>query len=152
MERVAGIYVRGDDGKLVLNAGRDLTLTGAQVVNSGSGSQTVLSAGRDLNLTTVTTSASDNLTWDKNNWLKQSTTQQVGSEVAGGGDILMMAGRDVSAQAATVEAGSSLAVSAGATSPSPPPLTAACLSRTISPPAAAARCRKNRDHARCGEQ
>ncbi|EPB5264234.1 TPA: hemagglutinin repeat-containing protein [Enterobacter kobei] len=113
VERVAGIYVQGDDGKLVLNAGRDLTLTGAQVVNSGSGSQTVLSAGRDLNLTTVTTSASDNLTWDKNNWLKQSTTQQVGSEVAGGGDILMMAGRDVSAQAATVEAGSSLAVSAG---------------------------------------
>ena len=113
VERVAGIYVQGDDGKLMLNAGRDLTLTGAQVVNSGSGSQTVLSAGRDLNLTTVTTSASDNLTWDKNNWLKQSVTQQAGSEVAGGGDILMMAGRDVSAQAATVEAGSSLAVSAG---------------------------------------
>ncbi len=97
----------------MLNAGRDLTLTGAQVVNSGSDSQTVLSAGRDLNLTTVTTSASDNLTWDKNNWLKQSVTQQADSEVAGGGDILMMAGRDVSAQAATVEAGSSLAVSAG---------------------------------------
>ncbi|BBW24134.1 TPA: hemagglutinin repeat-containing protein [Enterobacter kobei] len=113
VERVAGIYVQGDDGKLVLNAGRDLTLTGAQVVNSGSDSQTVLSAGRDLNLTTVTTSASDNLTWDKNNWLKQSVTQQADSEVAGGGDILMMAGRDVSAQAATVEAGSSLAVSAG---------------------------------------
>lgn len=113
LERVAGIYVQGDDGKLVLNAGRDLNLTGAQVVNSGSESQTVLNAGRDLNLTTVTTSASDNLTWDKNNWLKQSTTQQVGSEVAGGGDVSMMAGRDVSAQAATVEAGSSLAVSAG---------------------------------------
>ncbi|MBE8908623.1 hemagglutinin repeat-containing protein [Enterobacter asburiae] len=113
LERVAGIYVQGDDGKLVLNAGRDLNLTGAQVVNSGSESQTVLNAGRDLNLTTVTTSASDNLTWDKNNWLKQSSTQQVGSEVAGGGDVSMMAGRDVSAQAATVEAGSSLAVSAG---------------------------------------
>lgn len=113
LERVAGIYVQGDDGKLVLNAGRDLSLTGAQVVNSGSESQTVLNAGRDLNLTTVTTSASDNLTWDKNNWLKQSTTQQVGSRVAGGGDVLMMAGRDVSAQAATVEAGGSLGVGAG---------------------------------------
>ena len=113
LERVAGIYVQGDDGKLVLSAGRDLNLTGAQVVNSGSESQTVLNAGRDLNLTTVTTSASDNLTWDKNNWLKQSTTQQVGSEVAGGGDVLMMAGRDVNAQAATVEADSSLAVTAG---------------------------------------
>ncbi|PJD12525.1 filamentous hemagglutinin, partial [Enterobacter roggenkampii] len=97
----------------MLSAGRDLNLTGAQVVNSGSESQTVLNAGRDLNLTTVTTSASDNLTWDKNNWLKQSTTQQVGSEVAGGGDVLMMAGRDVNAQAATVEADSSLAVTAG---------------------------------------
>ncbi|MCP1116191.1 hemagglutinin repeat-containing protein [Enterobacter bugandensis] len=113
LERVAGIYVQADDGKLVLNAGRDLNLTGAQVVNSGSESQTVLNAGRDLNLSTVTTSASDNLTWDKNNWLKQSTTQQVGSEVAGGGNVSMMAGRDVSAQAVTVEAGSSLAVSAG---------------------------------------
>ncbi|MFJ5855588.1 hemagglutinin repeat-containing protein [Enterobacter cancerogenus] len=113
VERVAGIYVQGDDGKLVLNAGRDLSLTGAQVVNSGSDSQSVLNAGRDLNLSTVTTSASDNLTWDKDNWLKQSATQRVGSEVAGGGDVLMMAGRDVNVQAASVDAGDRLIVSAG---------------------------------------
>lgn len=113
VDRVAGIYVQGDDGKLVLSAGQDINLTGAQVVNSGSGSQTVLNAGRDVNLSTVTTSASDNLTWDKNNWLKQSTTQQAGSEIAGGGDVLVMAGRDVNAHAATVEAAGSLGVGAG---------------------------------------
>jgi len=110
---VAGIYVQGDDGKLVLNAGRDLSLTGAQVVNSGSDSQTVLNAGRDLNLSTVTTSTSDNLTWDKDNWLKQSVTQQVGSQISGAGDVTMIAGRDVNAQAAYVEAGDRLGVGAG---------------------------------------
>ncbi len=113
IERVAGIYVQGDDGKLVLNAGRDLSLTGAQVVNSGSDSQTVLNAGRDLNLSTVTTSTSDNLTWDKDNWLKQSVTQQVGSQISGAGDVTMIAGRDVNAQAAYVEAGDQLGVGAG---------------------------------------
>ncbi len=113
LERVAGIYVQGDDGKLVLNAGQDLNLTAAQVVNSGSDSQTILHAGRDLNLATVTTSASDNLTWDKDNWLRQATLQQAGSEVAGEGSLLMMAGRDLNAEAASVEAGKSLGVSAG---------------------------------------
>jgi len=112
IERVAGIYVQGDDGKLSLSAGRDITLTGAQVVNSGNESRTLLNAGRDLNLNTVTTSASDHLVWDKDNWLKQSVTQQTGSEITGGGSVLMTAARDVNAQAATGTAGGSLTVGA----------------------------------------
>ena len=113
IERTGGIYVQGEDGKLSLSAGRDISLTGAKVVNSGQSSQTVLNAGRDLNLNTVTTSASDNITWDKNNWLKQSATQHTGSEINGAGSVLMVAGRDVSAQAASVTAGGSLGVAAG---------------------------------------
>ncbi|KFC05654.1 hypothetical protein GTGU_02798, partial [Trabulsiella guamensis ATCC 49490] len=113
IERTGGIYVQGDDGKLSLSAGRDISLTGAQVVNSGKDSQTVLNAGRDLNLNTVTTSASDSLSWDKNNWLKQSATQHTGSEISGAGSVVMVAGRDVNAQAATVSAGKSLGVGAG---------------------------------------
>lgn len=113
LDRVAGIYVQGEEGKLSLSAGRDITLTGGQVVNSGSLSQTVLNAGRDLNLNAVATAVSDNLTWDKDNWLKQSATQHVGSEIAGTGSVLLVAGRDVSAQAAMVSAGGSLGVGAG---------------------------------------
>ena len=113
IDRMSGIYVQGDDGKLVLNAGQDINLTAAQIVNSGENGQTVLSAGQDLNLTTVTTSASNNLMWDKNNWLNQSSTQQTGSEIVAKGDVLMLAGRDVNARAATVEAGNSLGVGAG---------------------------------------
>ncbi|MCT4716623.1 hemagglutinin repeat-containing protein [Enterobacteriaceae bacterium H18W14] len=113
IERTGGIYVQGENGKLSLSAGRDISLSGAQVVNSGKNSQTVLNAGRDLNLNTVTTSASDSLGWDKNNWLKQSSMQHTGSEISGAGSVVMVAGRDVNAQAATVSAGDRLGVGAG---------------------------------------
>ncbi|EMM6516278.1 hemagglutinin repeat-containing protein [Enterobacter ludwigii] len=113
LARTGGIYVQGEDGKLSLSAGRDISLSGAQVVNSGKNSQTVLNAGRDLNLKTITTSASDSITWDKNNWLKQSATQHTGSEISGAGSVVMVAGRDVNAQAATVSAGGSLGIGAG---------------------------------------
>nr|WP_024965370.1 hemagglutinin repeat-containing protein [Pantoea sp. IMH] len=113
LDRVGGIYVQGEDGRLSLSAGRDLTLSGGQVVNSGSQSQTVLNTGRDLNLNAVATSASDSLIWDRDNWLNQSVTQQTGSEVSGAGSVLLAAGQDVKAQAATVNAGESLGVTAG---------------------------------------
>ncbi|MBV4412616.1 hemagglutinin repeat-containing protein [Enterobacteriaceae bacterium YMB-R22] len=112
-ERTGGIYVQGDNGKLILSAGRDISLAGAQVVNRADNGQTVLNAGRDLNLTAVITAASDSLAWDKNNWLKQSATAHVGSEISGAGSVSLVAGRDVNTQAATVTAGSSLGVGAG---------------------------------------
>ena len=73
----------------------------------------MLNAGRDLNLNAVATAVSDNLTWDKDNWLKQSATQHMGSAVNGAGSVLLTAGQDVKAQAATVNAGDSLGVQAG---------------------------------------
>ncbi|MDR7345617.1 filamentous hemagglutinin [Pantoea alhagi] len=113
LNRIAGIYVQGEDGKLSLSAGQDITLAGGQVINSGALSQTVLNAGRDLNLNAVMTSASDNLTWDKDNWLKQSVTQHAGSEVTGAGAVLLLAGQDIKAQVASVSAGDSLGAGAG---------------------------------------
>ncbi|EQA5826839.1 hemagglutinin repeat-containing protein [Escherichia coli] len=74
IDSVAGVYVQNDQGRLVLQAGRDMNLTAATVVNQGKDSLTQLSAGRDMTLSTVTTSAQDNITWDKNNRLSQSVT------------------------------------------------------------------------------
>ena len=84
VDRVAGLYVQQPDGKLALQAGRDVNLTAAQVVNSGAGGSTAISAGRDLNLTTVDTGSKDNLNWG-DNWQHHSSSQQVGSEVTGAG-------------------------------------------------------------------
>lgn len=95
IDSVAGVYVQNDQGRLVLQAGRDINLTAAQVVNSGKGSLTQLSAGRDMTLSTVTTSAQDNITWDKNNRLSQGVTQSTGSTLSGN-RVSLAAGNNLS--------------------------------------------------------
>ncbi|EPC0819138.1 hemagglutinin repeat-containing protein [Escherichia albertii] len=50
IDSVAGVYVQNDQGRLVLQAGRDINLTAATVVNQGKDSLTQLSAGRDMAL------------------------------------------------------------------------------------------------------
>jgi filamentous hemagglutinin len=112
IDRVAGFYVQQPDGTLALQAGRDVNLTGAQVINSGDGGMTSVVAGRDLNLNTVTTGSTDNLNWG-DNWLHQSTRQQVGSEVIGSGDVQMVAGNNVNVTAGNISAGQRLSVAAG---------------------------------------
>ncbi|EPE8223205.1 hemagglutinin repeat-containing protein, partial [Escherichia coli] len=113
IDSVAGVYVQNDQGRLVLQAGRDMNLTAATVVNQGKDSLTQLSAGRDMTLSTVTTSAQDNITWDKNNRLSQGVTQSTGSTLAGNGDVTLTAGRDMTAQAASLSAQKGLALMAG---------------------------------------
>ncbi|WP_349615675.1 hemagglutinin repeat-containing protein [Escherichia coli] len=82
-------------------------------MNSGKGSLTQLSAGRDMTLSTVTTSAQDNITWDKNNRLSQGVTQSTGSTLSGNGDVTLTAGRDMTAQAASLSAQKGLTLMAG---------------------------------------
>ncbi|TLU65640.1 filamentous hemagglutinin N-terminal domain-containing protein [Enterobacter sp. MF024] len=113
IDSVSGIYVQGDDGKLALQSGRDINLTGAQVIASGENGNAQLVAGRDMNLSTVQTASRDNLVWDADNSLKQGQTQTVGSEVTGKGDVTLAAGNDLNARAAALSAGQALNVSAG---------------------------------------
>ncbi|EFE4914347.1 filamentous hemagglutinin, partial [Escherichia coli] len=113
IDSVAGVYVQNDQGRLVLQAGRDMNLTAATMVNQGKDSLTQLSAGRDMTLSTVTTSAQDNITWDKNNRLSQGVTQSTGSTLAGNGDVTLTAGRDMTSQAASLSAQKGLALMAG---------------------------------------
>ncbi|WP_170992700.1 hemagglutinin repeat-containing protein, partial [Escherichia coli] len=113
IDSVAGVYVQNDQGRLVLQARRDMNLTAATVVNQGKDSLTQLSAGRDMTLSTVTTSAQDNITWDKNNRLSQGVTQSTGSTLAGNGDVTLTAGRDMTSQAASLSAQKGLALMAG---------------------------------------
>ncbi|EOM4832453.1 hemagglutinin repeat-containing protein, partial [Escherichia coli] len=60
-----------------------------------------------------TTSAQDNITWDKNNRLSQGVTQSTGSTLAGNGDVTLTAGRDMTSQAASLSAQKGLALMAG---------------------------------------
>ncbi|WP_426616861.1 hemagglutinin repeat-containing protein, partial [Ralstonia pseudosolanacearum] len=103
VSRIAGLYVTAPSGgTLVASAGRDLTLSGAQIGNASTGGQTVVAAARDLNLNTVETSNSQSIKWDNNNWRKDSTRQEVGSSIQTTGDLRLSAGNDLNARGASV--------------------------------------------------
>lgn len=103
VSRIAGLYVTAPSGgTLVASAGRDLTLSGAQIGNASTGGQTVVAAARDLNLGTVGTSSAQSLAWDSKNWRKDSTQQEVGSSIQTNGDLRLSAGNDLNARGASV--------------------------------------------------
>ena len=114
IDRVAGLYVSGPAGVLIASAGRDLNLTAAQISNQGSGlgSATTLSAAQNINLGTVTTSSSQDIRWSGVNYLRQSNSQDVGSQINTTGNLTLNAGQDLSAKAATINAGQALNVTA----------------------------------------
>ncbi|KQZ27064.1 hemagglutinin repeat-containing protein [Duganella sp. Root1480D1] len=112
IDRVAGLYVSGPAGVLLASAGNNINLTAAQINNSGAG-LTQLNAGNNLNLSAVNTSVSQKLVWDANNRQSQSASMDIGSQVKGGGNLVLNAGQDLNVKAAVVNAGQTLTVAAG---------------------------------------
>ena len=112
IDRVASLYVSGPAGVLIASAGRDLTLTAAQIRNDGTG-PSLLSAGRDLTLNTLTTRSDQDIQWSSVNYLRQSNSQEVGSQITTPGDLTLSAGQDVNARAANVQSAARLSVQAG---------------------------------------
>lgn len=126
--KIAGVGgIAATDGSLLLNAGRDLSLTKTNV----SASQDLqLSAGRDLTLTASGAKAGGNAVLQAGNDLSLNAQQRVlGIEVNGhtktsgitqdvstvqaGGHVLTQAGRDINSQGAELTAGQAIAVQAG---------------------------------------
>jgi filamentous hemagglutinin len=98
---VAGI----EAGQLDMRAGRDINLDAAQIAVTG---DAVIAAGRDLNLNAVNTKTSLDLNADSNNHLRQSQSLAEGTQIQADGAIAMVAGRDIQATAAYVNAGQAL--------------------------------------------
>lgn len=112
IDRVAGLYVSGPAGVLLASAGNNIILTAAQIHNAGTG-LTQLNAGKDLNLSAVNASVSQRVVWDADNRQSQSASMDIGSQVKGGGNLVLNAGQDINAKAAGVSAGQTLNVAAG---------------------------------------
>ena len=112
LDRVAGLYVTGDAGVLIASAGNDMSIVAGVIDNAGKGS-TALQAQGNLHLGTVTTALQENNVHNAKNYLKGGNTQEVGSQIRGGGNVTMVAGADITARAASVQAADALAVQAG---------------------------------------
>jgi filamentous hemagglutinin len=71
LDRMAGLYLGQGTGPMLLAAGRNLDLSGSQLISQSSGS-TVLQAGQDLTLGTVDTAQQRRITFNQNNWSAQA--------------------------------------------------------------------------------
>lgn len=102
IDRVAGLYMSNPDAILVANAGNDVNLMAASIVNRGAGGQTVINAGQDINLSTVTIAEQNSSIRNAKNYVKHGGTQEIGSVIETTGDIAFIAGNDFNAKAASV--------------------------------------------------
>lgn len=107
INRVAGLYVTGDNGVLVASAGRDITLNAADIANRGVNGTTVIDAGNNLSLGTVTIAEQNNSIHNAKDFNLSGRTQDIGTVIQTTGDISLNAGRNLNARAAgvTSEAG-----------------------------------------------
>ncbi|WP_340611664.1 hemagglutinin repeat-containing protein [Xenorhabdus bharatensis] len=110
---VAGIYVEGQDGKLRLKAGNDLNLTAAQLATQHKNSDIWLEAGRDLMLGTKKIARDEQAVFSADNRITRHASQEVGTAINSAGQIALVAGRDITAKAAEVNAGDRLYAHAG---------------------------------------
>ncbi|WP_392551414.1 hemagglutinin repeat-containing protein [Orbus wheelerorum] len=107
--------VQTKNGDITINAGQDVNLGAALVVNQSKDGKTAISAGNDINLSTVTTNTQENTVWGGNNYRKIDKDEVVGSEIRGKGDVTLSAGNDITVKAGNVSSDSSLSLSAGNT-------------------------------------
>ena len=109
LDRVAGLYVSDAAGVLIASAGQDVNLTGALLQSGGT---VQVQAGRDLTLGTVRTEKSDQAHWNASNHLSSSASSEVGTRIQSQGNTTLIAGQDINARAADVQAQGALDVQA----------------------------------------
>lgn len=102
INRVAGLYITGDNGVLVASAGRDITLNAADIANRGINGTTIIDAGNNLTLGTVTIAEQNNSIHNAKDFNLSGRTQDVGTVIQTQGDIRLNAGNDLNAKAARV--------------------------------------------------
>ncbi|WCF12608.1 S-layer family protein [Edwardsiella piscicida] len=112
LNRIAGVYIQHDAGRLTMNATDSVTLAASDIQNRGQDAKTAITAGGDITLATVTTTRTENGDWGADNYRRLSEQADVGTQLIGG-SIALNAGRDITATAATVAADSALTASAG---------------------------------------
>ncbi|MFX1682675.1 hemagglutinin repeat-containing protein [Mitsuaria sp. CC2] len=94
-------------GVMVVKADRDITMQAVQITQGGADGAgadggVLIQAGRDLSLTTVQTSSSRDEIKNANNYKKESQHQDVGTALQAEGAIVLKAGQDLTATAAQI--------------------------------------------------
>lgn len=110
--RVAGAAGDASAARLTIKAGEDVVLQGAAVGNASAAGATHIEAGRNVQLQTVSVGSASSVVADARNWRRSRSQQELGTDLSAPGDIRIRAGNDLTARAASVQAGGDLTVQA----------------------------------------
>ena len=114
LNTTAGIAVKGDEGVLVVSAGKNIALAGATLAALGKNGSVLLSAGENISLDTKKLQSEKDMTLGAENYLRTKRGTELAAEIRADGNISLSAGNDLTARAATIESKSGTAsLSAG---------------------------------------
>lgn len=114
LNMTAGIAVKGDEGVLVVSAGKNIALAGATLAALGKNGSVLLSAGENISLDTKKLQSEKDMTLGAENYLRTKRGTELAAEIRADGNVSIAAGNDLTARAATIESKSGTAsLSAG---------------------------------------
>ena len=114
LNTTAGIAVKGDEGVLVVSAGKNIALAGATLAALGKNGSVLLSAGKNISLDTKKLQSEKDMTANAENYLRTKRDTELAAEIRADGNVSIAAGNDLTARAATIESKSGTAsLSAG---------------------------------------
>ena len=114
LNTTAGIAVKGDEGVLVVSAGKNIALAGATLATLGKNGSVLLSAGENISLDTKKLQSEKDMTVSAENYLRTKRGTELAAEIRADGNVSIAAGNDITARAATIESKSGTAsLSAG---------------------------------------
>jgi filamentous hemagglutinin len=106
IDRVASMEVTGQaegSGQMSLSAGRNATLTGAQIVNGSAAGATTIKAGGDLTLATVIESRSESTYFNAGNNYSSASSKEVGTTIQGNGNVVLQSDGNTSIRGGNVQ-------------------------------------------------
>ena len=103
LNATAGIAVKGDEGVLVVSAGKNIALAGATLSALGKNGSVLLAAGENISLDTKKLQSEKDMTANAENYLRTKRGTELGTEIRADGNISLTAGNDLKARAATIE-------------------------------------------------
>ena len=98
LDTTAGIAVKGNEGVLLMQAGRDMTLTGATLSALGEKGSMILSAGHNLTMDTDALEARKDMTENSDNYIRTYRKTETANTLTAGKDVTMTAGNNIKAR------------------------------------------------------
>ena len=103
LNTTAGIAVKGDEGVLVVSAGKNAALAGATLAALGKNGSILLSASENISLDTKKLQSDKDMTADAANYLRTKRGTELAAEIRADGNISIAAGNDLTARAGVIE-------------------------------------------------